>query len=252
VASLEFIKNLGTNGGFFNANGRTPMETLRSIWATCPVAMAKQHPEHLTSPAFSLPARSFGETAMNSKHVQILRVLIVLIGCACAARASSREIVFPFTGGYLVGDPNSLAFTPDGKLGFALLIGADNIGRRLFSFSVTDSNVVSVAEIASDLAGTGGAGFVPAISISVDYRAGLLFVYGTDTATNEKVICFAFDHAGELTRLWSANYAGPQILSSGTELAFSTDGSRAFIVYSHSERGTVVNKLDLRDAGSVV
>jgi hypothetical protein len=69
------------------------METLRSIWATCPVAMAKQHPEHLTSPAFSLPARSFGETAMNSKHVQILRVLIVLIGCGCAARASSLPSV---------------------------------------------------------------------------------------------------------------------------------------------------------------
>jgi len=66
------------------------------------------------------------------------------------------------------------------------------------------------------------------------------------------VICFSFDPTGQLTRLWSANYAGPQILSSGTELALSTDGSRAFIVYSHSERGTVVNKLDLLDAGSVV
>jgi hypothetical protein len=187
---------------------------------------------------------------MDKRLAQILAVLILLVMYGSAARANSREIQFPFTGGYLVGDPNSLAFTPDGKLGFALLIGADNIGRRLFSFSVTDSNVVSVAEIASDLAGTGGAGFVPAISISVDYRAGLLFVYGTDTATNEKVICFAFDHVGELTRLWSANYAGPQILSSGTELAFSTDGSRAFIVYSHSERGTVVNRLDLLDAVS--
>jgi DNA-binding beta-propeller fold protein YncE len=187
---------------------------------------------------------------MNSKHGQILGVLIVLIGCGCAARASSREIVFPFTGGYLVGDPNSLAFTPDGKLGFALLVGTDNVQRKLFSFSVTNSNVVAVVDITSDLAGSGGAGLAPVVSIGLDYQAGLLFVHGTDTATNEKVICFSFDPTGQLTRLWAANYAGPQILSSGTELAFSTDGSRAFIVYSHSERGTVVNRLDLLDAVS--
>ena len=162
---------------------------------------------------------------MNRTPVQILAALIVVVWWGCATRANSREIVFPFTGGYLVGDSNSLAFTPDGKLGFALLVGTDNVQRKLFSFSVTSSNVVAVVDISSDLVGSGGAGLAPAVSIGLDYQAGLLFVHGTDTATNEKVICFSFDPTGQLIRLWSANYAGPQILSSGTELAFSTDGS---------------------------
>jgi hypothetical protein len=187
---------------------------------------------------------------MNKKLAQILTAVILLVGYGPAARANSGEIQFPFTGGYLVGDPNSLAFTLDGKLGFALLVGTDNVQRKLFSFSVTDSNVVAVVDITSDLTSSGGAHFAPVISIRLDYRAGLLFVHGTDSATNERVICFAFDGTGQLTRLWSANYAGPQVLSSGTELAFSSDGSRAFIVYSHSEQGTVVNRLDLLDAVS--
>jgi hypothetical protein len=184
---------------------------------------------------------------MNRTCVQILAALIVVVCWACVTRANSREIQFPFTGGDFLGDPNSLAFAPDGKLGFALLAGADNVQRKLFSFSVTNSNVVAVVDITSDLAGSGGAGFAPVVSISLDYQAGILFVHGTDTATNERVICFAFDRGGQLTRLWAADYAGPQILSSGTELTFSGDGSRAFIVYSHSEQGAVVNRLDLLD-----
>jgi hypothetical protein len=189
---------------------------------------------------------------MNAgRPFRVLLAIVAVIVCAYPTRASSRDILFPFQGGYIVGDSNSLAFVSDGRLGFALLVGSDNVERRLFSFSTEDSSIIDGMDITPDFsAGGGGAQILPQVSMKVDEPASVVLLYGTDTGLRQRVIGFAFNQTGRLTRLWATTYDAPQILSNGAELTLSGDGSGIFVIYSSSVEGSARCSLDLLDARS--
>src|SRR5215467_14486543 len=80
-------------------------------------------------------------------HLILVSICLWVLSSSCLA--GQRQITFPAESGNLLGDPTSLAFAHDGKVGFAVLV-KQSFAATLFSFLPAQGNLVSQIDLMPD------------------------------------------------------------------------------------------------------
>jgi hypothetical protein len=186
---------------------------------------------------------------MTGRFFRVLCNASIILGLLCVpcSFAGVRIVEFPLSGAVLVGDPDSLAFSQDAKLGLALLVRND-FSAQLFSFSVEHGSVLDSFDLTADFGRKKPPPLPPPFaSIRTDRQADTVVVFGNDGDGNQKVLALACDSTGQFSRRWEQTYPFVGLVSD-SDVALSPDGSRVFVLYGDGTKPNGINHLALVDA----
>jgi hypothetical protein len=138
-----------------------------------------------------------------------------------------------------------LAFSQDGRLGFALLVKNTLSSAQLFSFSVEQGSVTDLFDLAPDFGIAQNPQSTPLIFIKAITQPAVVLAYGRDTAGHQKVLALTYDSAGHLSRDWVQTYPGGGLFRSSSDVVAAPDGSRVFVSYADLAQSLGFNHIDL-------
>ena len=171
---------------------------------------------------------------MNRPLPKAISLVVVLLLNASSVLAERREIQFPISDGLFSGHPSVLAFTPDGRIGFALVSDQKDGSGVLFSFSVSERKIIDEFDLKSDF-GVRVDIKAPIILMKKDSRVALILLYGISIPDGiQKIVAVAHDLTGHLSKQWAISYTAGSVWP---DVALNQDGSRIYVAHTSQQTG---------------
>jgi len=164
------------------------------------------------------------------RPIWIVMIAIVLSAGNGRAQALTSKVVISPLDGVPADAPQRLAVAYAGTIGFTTVMDPGDFSWRLFSFSTSTGQIADRVDLTADF-GKGLNGGNLLIALVADDTTGLVAAVGRDAGAIQKVVMFASDPAGHLSRRWALVLSaaiGPEIFPS---VAFNDDGTRLYVDY---------------------
>ncbi len=168
---------------------------------------------------------------IRMKHAKkLFSATIIFFICLWSASAEQREIIFPIDG-EISSAYTPVAFTADGRLGFAIAFGKEPASPKLFSFSVSEGKVIDTFDLAPDFGVIQGTA-APLTTLRLVNQTSTLTVWGVDSNNIQKIANLSFNKDGQMRKLWLKVFPPDPFLENfEAQVAFNLDASRIYYLH---------------------